>query len=102
MEKEQLETICKDAKAWAAQNEESRAIIVLAVDEHGGENDNAGPTSLICGKGINIIAMMVQVIEEDKHFSDFHHKALLILAKMRMEKILGRHNEETEDNGTKE
>lgn len=96
----ELEQINESAKQWLEKDKKKHAIIVMSLDESSEKEDKL--TCYLGGTRLNIIAMLCALIEKNKDFGEIHHDALGALMEMKMHKMFGKHNEETEDNGTKE
>lgn len=80
--KEQIANLEK----WADENKDSRALIIIAVEDKG---ETTHTSSFFCGKGNNIIAGLRSVMQRERKFMDFVSKAAFVNTIESLEKVVG-------------
>ena len=71
---------------WADENKDSRALIIIAVEDNG---ETTHTSSLYCGKGNNIISGLRSVMQKERQFMDFVSKAAFVNTIESLEKVVG-------------
>ena len=75
-----------DLNNWQEENKDTRAIVVIALEEK--DDDNHSLKALISGKSVNITQALYSAMKSDKHFRRFVQTALSEYNRKKLEPII--------------